>query len=297
MLLTCALFFVIMQSDDKAPHHPPVRYHYEVRKDLSFYFSNSDEIIEAIRNALVNKDKSISLSYSSDKESMQDFAPIVRELFTFALSETDRPCEGDYLSCCVGGYELRYKREGEGSYDYSITITPSYYTDKKQEQAVSDEVSRLLESFAFDEKTADYEKVSRIYDYICSNVSYDTVHKNNEHNHLKATAFSALIYKSASCQGYAAAMYRLLREADINCRVITGMAQGESGEYEYHAWNIICIDGLWYNCDVTWDIQSGTHELFLKSDKDFKNHERDKGFTTDEFLTQYKMAEESYPLP
>ena len=89
-----------------------------------------------------------------------------------------------------------------------------------------------------------------------------------------------------------------LREAGINCRVITGMAKSEQGsDREYHAWNIICIDGKWYNCDVTWDVQNENHELFLKNDTDFKDHRRDEKFTTDDFLSSYKISEESYPLP
>ena len=295
--LAAVMLFAPMQGDAAAPHHLYVRYHYEVRKDLSTYFTNSDEIIEVIRQALVDKDKSITITYTSDKDSMADFAPIVRELFGFALEETDTAYEGDYLSCHIGGYELSYTRTGEGEYDYSLVITPTLYTTASQEGEITDEVRRRINSFGFDDSTPDYEKVSKIYDYIYNNVAYDRVHKNNPHYHLKNTAYGALIYKRAVCQGYAAAMYRLLREAGVGCRVITGMAGGEGLAPEYHAWNIICIDGKWYNCDVTWDIQNGSHEYFLKSDAEFSDHTRDEKYTTDSFLSSYKTAAESYALP
>ena len=297
-LFAAVISFALMQGDDKAPHHPRVRYHFEVRKDLSTYFTNSDEIIEVIRQALVRKDERIIISYSSSKDSMADFSKIVRELFSFALEETDKPYEGDYLSCAVGGYDLHFTRNGDSVYDYDIIITPDYYTDSEQEQMVDKEVKRLIKSFAFDEDTTDYEKAKAVYDYIYQNVSYDIIHKKNDNYHLKATAFGALIFKAASCQGYAAAMYRLLREVGVNCRVITGYAVNEhTGEKEYHAWNIICIDGRWYNADITFDVQNGGHELFLKSDKDFKGHFPDEKFMTDSFTSSHKTAEQSYVLP
>ena len=42
-----------------------------------------------------------------------------------------------------------------------------------------------------------------------------------------------------------------------------------------HAWNIVNLDGVWYNVDLTWDDGEGDNVLytyFLKSNADFPDH-------------------------
>ena len=67
------------------------------------------------------------------------------------------------------------------------------------------------------------------------------------------------------------AFYRLMTEMDIPCRIVSGTADGGS-----HAWNIVKMDGEWYNVDVTWDDEdmanSYNYTYFLKSDNDFVKH-------------------------
>ena len=93
------------------------------------------------------------------------------------------------------------------------------------------------------------------------------------------------------CQGYAAAVYRLLREAGVSVRILTGTA-GENAEF--HAWNLVCIDGLYYNLDVTWDDVNGNDACFLKADADFPRHTRDEAFSSPDFYQRYPMAAQSY---
>ena len=88
--------------------------------------------------------------------------------------------------------------------------------------------------------------------------------------------------------------YRLLKELGADVRIITG-SSNVSGETEKHAWNIVRIDGLYYNMDVTLDDQDGNADFFLKTDDYFKDtHIRDAEFTSDEFYQKYPMSEENY---
>ena len=57
--------------------------------------------------------------------------------------------------------------------------------------------------------------------------------------------------KTAVCQGYAGLLYRLCLEMGISCRMITGTGNGGA-----HAWNIVALDGKYYNADSTWDAGS-----------------------------------------
>lgn len=141
--------------------------------------------------------------------------------------------------------------------------------------------------------SSDYDKLRAVYDYLYDNVAYDTVRSNHRGYHLKTTAYAALIQHTAVCQGYSVAMYRLLRELGVDCRIITGMAEYD-GVSEYHSWNIVRIDGVYYNIDPTWDRALNTHDYFLKSDASFTDHVRDEQFTTEAFYEQYPMAESDY---
>ena len=82
---------------------------------------------------------------------------------------------------------------------------------------------------------------------------------------LKYTAYAAMINKTAVCQGYASLLYRLLLECGVDCRVVTGYGNGGR-----HAWNIVEVDGKYYNVAGTsgyrWlesELVRGTNEEFI----------------------------------
>ena len=135
----------------------------------------------------------------------------------------------------------------------------------------------------------DYEKIVGVYDWICENVTYDYEHLSDPDYILMRTAYGALINKSAVCQGYAVLLYRLLLELGIDNRVITGYGNGG-----YHAWNIVELDGFYYNGDATWDAtwhQAGwDYQYFLRSDEEFGDHIRDEEYLTAEFNRKYPMV-------
>ena len=83
----------------------------------------------------------------------------------------------------------------------------------------------------------------------------------------------------------------MLLKAGIDCRIIVGNAgcfmEGFE-DYEYHAWNIVDIDGSYYHVDVTWDdpitdrMGGVNHSNFLLSDSGLRNADHNgwdnKGF-------------------
>ena len=62
------------------------------------------------------------------------------------------------------------------------------------------------------------------------------------------SAESAFLLGTGVCNSYSRALEMLLKAADIPCRRIVGQANGGG-----HAWNAVCIDGLWALYDATWD--------------------------------------------
>ena len=133
-----------------------------------------------------------------------------------------------------------------------------------------------------------------MYQYLKDSVSFDKTAAKSESNHLKTTAYAALVQHTAVCQGYSVAAYRLLRECGISARVVTGTVTLPDGTEEYHAWNLAAIGGRFYNLDITWDDQLGGEGYFLKSDDDIPDHRREEKYLSDEFLKSYPMSEKSW---
>lgn len=61
--------------------------------------------------------------------------------------------------------------------------------------------------------------------------------------------YGALVKHEVQCEGYAKAMQYLCDLSGIESMVVIGTS--ESGTS--HAWNVVKVDGKWYNLDTTWD--------------------------------------------
>ncbi|WP_022762514.1 InlB B-repeat-containing protein [Butyrivibrio sp. AD3002] len=77
------------------------------------------------------------------------------------------------------------------------------------------------------------------YDYECANT--------DNHYDIGQTAYGALVKGTSVCEGYAMGLVYLLEGIDVDSMVVIGNAGG------LHAWNIVKIDGSWYETDPTWD--------------------------------------------
>ncbi len=258
--------------------------------------SNSKDISEALRNVMLKRVYSLQIIFQAKTLDETEIEEQIDSLMLGALYDSENPKARDYLKYQYGGYELRHKEEKKWfKYDYNVHIIPKYYTDAKQEEWVDKKVADILFQMESENLTSDYEKVKWVIDFICREVNYDKVHRRNTgSSHIQSTAYGALFYHSALCQGYSVLCYRLLKEMDIDVRVITGYAQLD-GNMEKHAWNIVKLDDKYYNIDVTFmDIlgDENSDDYFLKSDSTFeKDHRRDAEFMTEDFCKKYPMSE------
>ena len=261
---------------------------------LSEAISNSGEIVAAIRAGLREHAGSITISFDYHADILDELGTLTDEWVEAALAETDDPTEGDYIRYQYGGYERSCRYEAEnGRYRYTVELVPDYYLYDAQEQEVSAKLDEVYTELDLAERASDYEKLRAIYNYICSHVRYDKVHRKNEYHHEKSTAYAALLRGTATCQGYAVLLYRMLRENGIDCRVITGTGTDDTGE-QLHAWNIAALDGRYYYLDATWDAGAEEFRFFLRGSKGFENHVVGTDFTSDAFLERYPMASGDY---
>lgn len=229
----------------------------------------------------------------NDEEYRKEYADA---LLDKAMEHTGNPIEGDYMSRQMNGYYCSFDSSKKGYLTISYTV--SFFTSKEQENEMNTKVSQIIKSLNLNGKT-EYQKVKAIYDYLCTNVTYDNLSlglamttQGILHNPVGHSAYGALCKGTSVCQGYAAAFYRLALEAGIDSRVIFGTASGGG-----HAWNIVKIDGKYYLLDSTWDAGNSDYKYFLKCEKDFLNHEPDDEHKTASWKKTYPIASSSYRIP
>ena len=110
------------------------------------------------------------------------------------------------------------------------------------------------------ENASEYEKFNIVYNIIGKAANYDYSGCIDNEQHVEGAEAvtrsleGVLIHGRAVCAGYALALEQCLKYVGIDAKYISGMAEvgEESGG---HAWNQVCIDGKWYNADLTWDAQ------------------------------------------
>ena len=91
----------------------------------------------------------------------------------------------------------------------------------------------------------DLEKVFYVHEWLVQNIAYDREHLSDDvqddHN-----LRGALLEGSAVCDGYAKTYALTLRKLGITGVLVTSKDIG-------HAWNMVELDGNWYQVDCTWD--------------------------------------------
>lgn len=135
------------------------------------------------------------------------------------------------------------------------------YDDNEYKEFIA-EVRKLIVDCGIANKT-DYEKTAWIYDWMCSNISYDRTFT-------RYTAYEAF-EGSAVCQGYAQLFEIFAGELGLTTRYISGEAYGVGSNgvgWGGHAWNIVKLDGKWYQVDTTWGVGDG-RKYFLRGDEFF----------------------------
>lgn len=154
------------------------------------------------------------------------------------------------------GYSCMYLEDGtcvEISLEYNNLINDEASRLRYQEKAL--ELIKEADALG-----SDLEKEKFIHDKLAELVAY------NSNAPMNQVAYSAIENGQSVCAGYARAFQFLMQELGIPCFYCTGYA-GES-----HAWNIVLLDGKYYNVDVTWDDTNPlTYDYFNKTDAEFSD--------------------------
>lgn len=127
--------------------------------------------------------------------------------------------------------------------EYSPIYTMTAGEKANYEIAIEQKVNNWLAQMAG--CTDDYSKVKKAYDLIIQNTSYDAEAKESQN------IVSVFVYGTSVCQGYAEAFQYLCKHAGIDNILVTGTAQSKESK-QPHAWNLVKMDGNYYQFDITW---------------------------------------------
>jgi len=254
--------------------------------------TTTDDMVTAMRQAMVERNSHFQLRLNGTALTSDE----VSALFERALAHTGVPNEGDYIRANMTHYYCSITTGTDAGGAYSLLdVTCSFISDAEMEAEVDAAVEEVLNSLNL-WNASNYEKIKGVYDWITEHVEYDYDWDDPENytGYYQHTTHAALIARKAVCQGFASLFYRLMLELDVDCRYITGLGTDITGS-ERHGWNIVCLDGKYYNCDPTWDRSlMGHYRYFLCTPANFAEHTRDAEYDTAQFHAAYPMAVTPY---
>ena len=207
------------------------------------HVSSMEEASDYIRQQVKLHNASITVVMDDYSYNEGDEADILHQTW----KNTGKGDEGYYLAMQVGGYNIiPYSYRNVVAFFVNVT----YRTTLEQEEKATKTLQKLEDSLWKDYK-GDKEKYLKMMYVFLSGIDYDYDHLKEEESNPNTsqtahTAYAAIVKKKAVCSGLAAAFYRAMLDKGINCMVLTS---------DTHAWNAVELDGKWYECDPTWDIQ------------------------------------------
>lgn len=208
---------------------------------------------QQVRSNLVARVEETPFSfYSEDPWEWDDLSATFKEISNEALQHTGNHWEGDtlhWIYSASGTYHpdtlegLNVFDSEKNQYRHDFTVVFLLRTTAAQEQAVCSAVESMAAGL---NDMSEYQKAFAINQWLYQNVNYDYTHEKDKTYQRQFTDYAALFDRIAVCQGFAITFYRIALAAGLNARMVTSTSMG-------HAWNIVSIDGVWYELDSTWD--------------------------------------------
>jgi len=251
------------------------------------YYTSLQAAGEYLRERLVANNSNNVVSIATEYYTDEDLEYQAYEILAWALAHTGNPKEGDYLTgriqefleISVDGY---VGDDGIAYLDY--TFRANFYTSSSQEEGMDRDVQMFMDKW--DVYDADpFDQLMAIYLYANRDVEYDgPVTKDTLQSSLYACQ---VFWGNGSDYAIALWFYRMALEYGIDCRVISGTV-GDDVRY----WNIVYLDGVYYNVDAALDAETEGFAHFMKSDETFADHIRDESYADPDFYEYYPMAGE-----
>lgn len=232
-----------LKVDDSVQDHSS-----EGGDQAAYTCSTVDEAGQMLREGMKDRKTTVVINFTG---TVSDANAMSLKIHNIALEHTGEGDEGDYLNWNHTKISRKYN-SGTKKFTYVIT----YLDDAGKEKATTAAIKKLEAKLSISSGDSTYKKVRTIYDYLANHITYDYKDTSN----LPYTAYDAIVNGKAVCQGYATLFYRILLDYGIDNRIIVSTT---------HAWNLVNVDGQYYECDLTWDSQNAqagqNYEYFLKA--------------------------------
>ena len=254
-------------------------------KESIVSYSNNSKIIED------NKDYITGSEYSFDSEYYVYYSylslegkKIYKQVYANALvyNKTFKTVTkistnelSDVMEALFNDHPELFYLDTNYSYKYNskamvIEITLNYndtvYNINYNKELFNKEIDKIV--LEAEKLPNNYEKEKYVYMYLINKVEYDTNAKYNQ------SAYSALVEGKSVCAGYARAFQLVMQRLNIPTYYVLGYAK------EDHAWNIVKLDGIYYNVDLTWDDTGGVFKHFNITDEELSSTHKRNGIST-----------------
>ncbi|HIW32784.1 MAG TPA: hypothetical protein IAA29_08350 [Candidatus Paenibacillus intestinavium] len=196
---------------------------------------DSEQIVQYIAKELAEGRTAIDITIQGNGDDIQNqFANWLQQAI-----DVD-----DYIKYTMESYSYSMN---SGLSKSEVALTIVYRESHEMSAEVTSYVKQVIKTLEL-ERYSSFEQVKLIHDWIVQHVQYDQ-------SLTRYTAYEAITEGTTVCQGYALLGYRLYSEAGFDVRIVEGSVN--TGE---HAWNLVKIEGQWYQIDLTWDDPIGQAE-------------------------------------
>lgn len=249
-------------------------------------FNNTSDLASYVKNYLDNSEQCNFYYDGTIGTSISEFVSDFTYDVLFAHNGVSD--EGDYLKYNFSGASIGYSKfTRSGSTVYYITLKYFFYMTPAQEGELTANINSIVSSLNLNGKS-DYVKALDIYKWITSNITYDYYNlylSAEQRDILCFTSYNAVMKRTAVCQGIGTLYYRMLLQAGVDARVVVG---------GNHCWNIVKVNGQYYNCDATWDLgnNESNFQYFLQPTAGIFGSTHT--MTSDVIYSQYAIATTKY---
>lgn len=193
-----------------------------------WYVTYPDNVLTALKNGLLSFSGDINiLSYGITVPELPDL-----------MNALERAYPIEYAAAGVSYYSYSYYPSNQlvASVKFAFTSSNISTEYSARYNALKSKVDKIMDAIA---GMTDYEKLLYVHDYLILNGEYDL-------NYQRYAAYDILVDGIGVCQAYTLAYQLIMDLCGIPC------VRATSDEMN-HTWNVVRIDGKWYQIDVTWD--------------------------------------------
>lgn len=237
--------------------------HYTEMDTLNYYYNTIDDFHRKIYASIYDicahtNEKDYYAYISVPAELMEQFSNDFYMVFACVMD--DYPDYYRYDETAYLTWDYVSRKVVNGSYEIKVFQTEPFGGYEAEQAKIRAAAAVFLSEI--DLSGSEYDIALRIHDKLTDVLSFE---RSEEKNGLmySQTIYNALIYGKAVCEGYADTFSYLLRWCGIMCLPIEGGANSgdtyeeavkyASDEDSDHTWNLMRLDGKWYEADLLWD--------------------------------------------